>query len=126
MGETHYSDQHEWIRLEDGIGVVGISSYAARQLGDVVFVELPEVGKAVTGGQEVAVVESVKVASEVFSPVGGVICAVNTEVADEPGLVNLDPEGRAWLFRIELADVGDLTRLMTEEQYQAMIAGLEA
>lgn len=126
MNDMHYSEQHEWIRLEDGIGVVGISRYAAKQLGDVVFVELPEVGKAVIGGQEVAVVESVKVASEVFSPASGVICAINTDLANEPGTINQDPEGDGWLFRIELTSPDDLARLMTDAQYQALIAGLEA
>lgn len=126
MSDMHYSEQHEWIRIEGNAGVVGISGYAARQLGDVVFIELPVVGKAVTCGQEVAVVESVKVASEVFSPASGVICGINADLANEPGLLNQDPEGEGWLFRMELADVGDLTRLMTEEQYQAMVARLEA
>lgn len=126
MSDVHYSDQHEWIRVDDGIGTVGITRFATQQLGDVVFVELPPVGKPVTGGQEVAVVESVKAASEIFSPLSGVVREVNTALNDEPGLINVDPEGQSWLFKLELAAEPDFSRLMSAEAYARLIAGQES
>ncbi|MCA0425440.1 MAG: glycine cleavage system protein GcvH [Proteobacteria bacterium] len=112
-----YSKDHEYIRVEGDIGVVGISDYAQQQLGDVVFVDLPAVGKAVKAGGEAAVVESVKAASEVYAPVSGEVVEVNTAVADNPGLVNEDSAGAGWFLKIRLSDRAELDKLMSEAEY---------
>lgn len=112
-----YSKDHEYIRVEGDIGIVGISDYAQAQLGDVVFVDLPAVGKAVKAGGEAAVVESVKAASEVYAPVSGEVVEVNTAVADNPGLVNEDSAGAGWFLKIRIADKGELDTLMSEAEY---------
>jgi len=117
MSETRYTDQHEWIRVEGDEGTVGITRHATEQLGDVVFVEVPSVGKVVAKGGEAAVVESVKAASEVYSPVSGTVTAANTALADDPATVNGDPEGEGWFFKIKLANKAELDSLMTEAQY---------
>ncbi len=120
-----FSDQHEWIRLESGSGAtVGITSYAQERLGDIVFVELPPVGKKVAKGGEAAVVESVKAASEVYAPVDGKVVAVNEKLAHEPALVNSSPMAEGWLFRLELADKSQLDRLMDEAAYRKFCEGL--
>lgn len=124
MRDVYYSDQHEWIRVADGIGIVGITRFAAQQLGDIVFVELPAPGKPVIGAEEVAVVESVKAASEIYAPVSGVVREVNRALNDEPGLINADPEGEAWLFKLELPVEPDFSRLMSAEEYGTLIASL--
>jgi glycine cleavage system H protein len=121
MTTTRYTRDHEWIRLEGDIGTVGITGYAQQQLGDVVYVELPEIGKALTRGAEAAVVESVKAASEVFAPVAGEVVAVNTELERLPNLVNEDAEGRGWFLKLRVADTAALDDLMTEEQYKAYL-----
>jgi glycine cleavage system H protein len=118
MSETRYTDQHEWIRLEGDEGTVGITRFAAEQLGDVVFVEVPEIGKVLAKGGEAAVVESVKAASEVYAPVGGTVTAGNTALADDPSLVNAEPEGEGWFFKLKLANKAEFETLMTESQYQ--------
>ncbi|MGB8601555.1 MAG: glycine cleavage system protein GcvH, partial [Rhizomicrobium sp.] len=110
------------IRVDNGIGVVGITQFAAQQLGDIVFVELPTLGKPVSGAEEVAVVESVKAASEIYAPVSGVVCEVNSALNDEPGLINVEPEGQGWLFKLELAVEPDFSRLMSAEEYATLIA----
>lgn len=115
---TRYTKDHEYIRLEGDTGTVGISDYAQSQLGDVVFVELPSVGKSLSKGSEAAVVESVKAASEVYAPVSGEVIEVNSELESSPGTVNEDPAGRGWFLKIRVADQGELNDLMTEEQYQ--------
>jgi glycine cleavage system H protein len=117
MSEIRYSKDHEYIRIESGEGVVGISDYAQKQLGDVVFAETPPVGKALKKGDPAAVVESVKAASDVFAPVSGQVLAVNSAVESTPGLINEDALGRGWLFRIGLADASELSVLMNEEAY---------
>ena len=117
MSETRYSKDHEYVRVEGGEGVVGISDYAQQQLGDVVFAETPPIGKALKKGAPAAVVESVKAASDVFAPVSGEVIAVNSEVESTPGLINEDAIGRGWLFRIKLADPGELSGLMYEAAY---------
>lgn len=119
---TRYTKDHEWIAAAGGEATVGISNYAQDQLGDVVFVELPEVGKALSKGDEAAVVESVKAASEVFTPVGGSVTEVNAALADEPGLVNSDSEGGAWFYRLKLSDPKELDALMDEAAYAAFTA----
>ena len=121
---TRYTKDHEYIRLEGDTGIVGITDYAQQQLGDVVYVELPGVGKAVEKGGEAAVVESVKAASEVYAPVSGEIVAVNGDLEGAPGTVNEDPAGRGWFMKIRLKDQGELDGLMTEEQYQEFLKSL--
>ena len=117
MAQIRYSKDHEYIRVEGADGVVGISDHAQGQLGDVVFAETPPVGKAVKAGDPAAVVESVKAASDVFAPASGEVVAVNSEVEATPGLINEDPLGRGWLFRIRLADPAELDALMDEAAY---------
>src|SRR4029077_16468567 len=117
MSEIRYSKDHEYIRVESGEGVVGISDYAQQQLGDVVFAETPPVGKALKKGDPAAGVESVKGASDVFMPASGEVIAVNSEVESTPGLINEDTLGRGWLFRIKVADSNELGSLMDESAY---------
>jgi glycine cleavage system H protein len=124
MAETRYSKEHEWIRVDGDTGTVGITDYAQSQLGDVVFVEVPEVGRKIAKGGQAAVVESVKAASEVYSPVGGEVTEANTALADNPALVNSGPTGDGWFFKIKLSNKGDLTDLMDEAAYKAYVAGL--
>src|SRR5215472_10972129 len=103
MSETRFTDQHEWVRVDGDVATIGITKYAAEQLGDVVYVELPETGRKVGQGGEAAVVESVKAASEVYAPVGGEVTDANKAVVDDPASVNADPEGDGWFFKIRLA-----------------------
>jgi glycine cleavage system H protein len=119
-----FSKDHEWIRVDGGTGRIGISDYAQSQLGDVVFVELPDVGKVLKKGDEAAVVESVKAASEVYAPVGGKVTAVNAALADEPATVNADPLGKGWFVEIAIADTGELDALMDEAAYKAFVESL--
>lgn len=121
---TRYTADHEWITVEGDVATVGITTYAQEQLGDVVFVELPEVGRKVSKGDEAAVVESVKAASEVYAPLDGEIVEANGVLADEPGKVNEDPEGAAWFVKIRLADTSQLDELMDEAAYKAHVEGL--
>jgi glycine cleavage system H protein len=123
MSETRYTDQHEWVRLEGGSATVGITKFAAEQLGDVVYVELPAAGKAVKAGAEAAVVESVKAASEVYAPVSGEVTAANEALAAAPSKVNEDPEGEGWFFKLKLADTGEFAKLMDAAAYAAFTAG---
>jgi len=124
MSEVRYTDQHEWVRVDGGEATVGITKYAAEQLGDVVFVELPEAGRKVGKGGEAAVVESVKAASEVYAPVGGEVTASNAALTDDPAKVNADPEGDAWFFKLKDVDAGEFGKLMTREQYDEFVKGL--
>jgi glycine cleavage system H protein len=121
---TRYTKDHEYIRVEGDVAVVGISDYAQEQLGDVVYVELPEVGKTVEKGGEAAVVESVKAASEVYAPVSGEVVEVNGELEGAPGTVNEEPMGRGWFLKLKLKDPAELDELMTEEQYREFVASL--
>jgi glycine cleavage system H protein len=125
MAELRYTKDHEWVRLDGDIATVGISDYAQEQLGDIVFVELPEVGRAVEQAGEVAVVESVKAASEIYAPVGGEVVAVNDGLADDPAQVNADALGEGWFLKIRVADPGQIAGLMDEAAYRAFVAGLE-
>jgi glycine cleavage system H protein len=119
---TRYTPEHEWIRLEGkDVAVVGISDYAQEQLGDVVFVELPAVGKTLAKGDEAAVVESVKAASEVYAPVAGTIVAVNDAISRDPGLVNTSAEGDGWFLKIKVTNPADLEKLMDEKAYGGFI-----
>ena len=124
MSEIRFTNQQEWIRVEDGVGTVGITKFAAEQLGDVVYVELPEAGKALNAGSEAAVVESVKAASEIYAPVAGEVTQSNQALAEEPAKVNADPEGEGWFFRLAIADLGALATLMTDDQYKECLKGL--
>lgn len=116
-----YTRDHEWIRLEGDTATVGISDYAQEQLGDVVFVEVPEVGKLLAKGAEAAVVESVKAASEIFAPVGGEVIEVNGALADEPGTVNADPEGEGWFLKLRVTNPTEVEALMTIDAYQEFL-----
>jgi glycine cleavage system H protein len=120
--DLHYNNSHEWLRLEGDIATVGITDHAQAELTDVVFVELPAVGKAVDAGDPTAVVESVKAASDIYAPLSGEIVEGNAEVEADPALVNTDPYGRGWIFKIRLSDPAAVSRLMDAAAYQAMIA----
>jgi len=124
MATVKYTKEHEWIRVEDGVGVVGITEYAQEQLGDIVYVELPEVGAGMTQGAEAAVVESVKAASEVYAPVGGEVTEVNEALADSPGTVNTDAMGEGWFFKMKIADTGEMDGLMDGDAYQEYVESL--
>lgn len=116
-----YSDQHEWILINGTTGTVGISDYAQSQLGDVVFTELPAIGKDLSKGAEAAVVESVKAASEVYSPISGTVIEVNTDLEGTPDLVNTDPETKGWFFKIKISNPTELDTLMDEAAYKTFI-----
>ena len=118
---TRYTKSHEYVRVEGGTGVVGITNYAQTQLGDVVFVELPPIGQSLSKGAEAATVESVKAASEVNAPVSGTVVDVNSALADSPGLVNEDPSGKGWFIKLKLADAAELDSLMDEDAYRAFL-----
>jgi len=125
MSDLKFSEDHEWIRVDGDTGVVGITDYAQQQLGDIVFVELPEVGRQLAKGDEAAVIESVKAASEVYAIVGGEVAEVNGALDDDPAKVNGDPMGDGWFFKIKIADAGDLNGLMDESAYADYAASLE-
>ena len=124
MTKTFFSEDHEYVRVESGTGVVGISDYAQNALGDVVYVELPKVGAKITKGAQAGVVESVKSASEVYSPVTGEVVEVNSALADHPALVNEDPIGRGWFFKVKITNDNELSGLKDENSYTAYIKGL--
>jgi len=119
-----YTKDHEWVRVEGATAVVGISDYAQTQLGDVVYVELPEAGRKLEQGKEAAGVESVKAASEVYAPLSGEVIEPNGELAGEPAKVNADPMGAGWFFKMKLANPKELDALMDEAQYQKYVEGL--
>ena len=121
---TRYTKDHEYIRVEGDTAVVGISDYAQAQLGDVVYVELPSVGKTLAKGAEAAVVESVKAASEIYAPVSGEVVAVNDALESSPGTVNEDPAGRGWFLKLKVKDAAELDALMSEEQYQEFVKSI--
>jgi glycine cleavage system H protein len=116
-----FSKEHEWIRLEGDVATVGITAYAQEHLGDLVFVELPETGKRFDKGAPVAVVESVKAASDVYAPVSGEILETNAEIVAKPALVNSDPLGAGWFFKIKISNLADIDELMDEAAYQAQL-----
>ncbi len=124
MSERKYTEDHEWVSLEDGIGTIGITEYAQEQLGDVVFVELPDVGKTLAKGDEAAVVESVKAAAEVYSPAAGEVTEVNSALTDNPSLVNAEAEAGGWFLKLRLSDPGALEGLMDGDAYAAYVEGL--
>ena len=118
---TYYTQDHEWLSVDGATATVGITDYAQGQLGDVVFVELPEVGKAVAKGGQAAVVESVKAASDIYAPVSGSVVAVNDALTGEPGLVNTDPTGKGWFFKIKATNTAEFQDLMDEAAYDAFV-----
>ena len=120
----YFTQDHEWIDVDGDVGTVGISDYAQGQLGDIVFVDVPEAGKQLTKGDEAAVVESVKAASDVYSPVSGTVIEGNPALTDDPSLVNSDPEAEGWFFRITLSDAAEVSELMDEAAYEAFVAKL--
>ncbi|WP_230481331.1 glycine cleavage system protein GcvH [Sphingomonas sp. Leaf21] len=120
----YFTEDHEWIDVDGDVGTVGISDYAQGALGDIVFVDVPEEGRALSKGDEAAVVESVKAASDVYAPVSGAVVEGNAQLADEPALVNSDPEGEGWFFKITLSDASELDALMDETAYAAFVAKL--
>lgn len=122
---TKYTEDHEWIEMDGDTVTVGITDYAQKALGDVVFVELPEVNASYSAGDEVAVVESVKAASEVYAPLDGEIVEINEALEGDPSLVNSAPTGDGWFFKMKLANADDMAGLMDEEAYNAHVAGLE-
>ena len=124
MAETRYTKDHEWVRFEDGMATVGITDHAQSALGDLVFVELPEPGRAVAEGEACAVVESVKAASDVYAPLGGHITEVNQALADDPALANRSPASDGWFFRMTLADPGSFARLLDEAAYGDLVESL--
>ena len=115
---VYFTREHEWIRVEGDTATVGISDHAQQALGDIVFAEVPEAGKSLAKGQDAAVVESVKAASDVYAPVSGEVTEGNQAVADDPALVNTDPEGAGWFFKLKLSDAGELSGLMDEAAYR--------
>lgn len=125
MTDIRYTKDHEYIRVDGDIGTIGISDHAQDQLGEVVFVELPEVGKQVKQGDELAVVESVKAASEVYAPVSGEVTEVNSALPESPEKVNADPEGDAWFVKVKIADKGELDKLMSADDYKSYVEGLD-
>ena len=126
MSDIKFTEDHEWIRMEDdSTGVCGITDYAQDQLGELVFIELPETGSEVSQGSEAAVIESVKAAGELKAPVSGTIVEVNEALADEPEIVNNDPQGDGWFVKIKLQDSSELDALMDEDAYQQYVDGLD-
>jgi glycine cleavage system H protein len=121
MATTYFTEDHEWIRVEGGVATVGITNYAQEQLGDLVFVELPEVGRVLKKGDAAVVVESVKAASDVYAPVDGEITDVNSSLSSEPALVNSAATGDGWLWKMKLTDQGQLSDLLDEAGYKALI-----
>lgn len=118
-----FTNTHEWIDVENGIGIVGVSEHAQKELGDIVYVELPQVGKEVKAGQEAAVLESTKAAADVYSPVSGVIVEVNRELVDHSELVNRSPQKEGWIYKVQLTNVKELESLQDESSYLDKIAG---
>jgi len=124
MSEIRFTEDHEWVRIEGEVATVGITEYAQEQLGDIVFVELPEAGAGMAQGDEAAVIESVKAASDVFAPMSGEVGDVNNALDAEPAIVNQDAQGEGWLFTISISDIGELDNLMDADAYKAFVAKL--
>ena len=119
--DCRYTKEHEWIRIEGALGVIGVTDYAQKQLGDVVFLELPEVGRTLAANEVFGTVESVKAVSELYSPVAGTVAEVNTGLVTKPEVVNTDPHGAAWMIKVKLADPAAVAGLMDAKAYQALV-----
>jgi glycine cleavage system H protein len=124
MTATRFTTDHEYVRVDGDIGVVGVTDYAQSQLGDIVFIELPPVGKKIAKGEQLAAVESVKAASEVFSPISGEVVEVNGELDTSPAVVNEDPLGAGWFVKLRLSEPEELAGLLDEDAYQTHVSGL--
>ena len=124
MSEIKFTEDHEWVRIEGDVAMVGITEYAQEQLGDIVFVELPEVGAAISQGDEAAVIESVKAASDIYAPISGEVGQVNGALDADPAIVNQDAQGDGWLFTMSISDAGELDNLMEADAYEAFTAKL--
>ena len=124
MSEFKFTEDHEWVRIEGDVAMVGITEYAQEQLGDIVFVELPEVGAAISQGDEAAVIESVKAASDIYAPISGEVGQVNGALDADPAIVNQDAQGDGWLFTMSISDAGELDNLMEADAYEAFTAKL--
>ena len=118
----YFTEDHEWVDVDGDIGIVGITEYAQSQLGDIVFVDVPEEGKELAKGDEAAVVESVKAASDIYAPVSGEVIAVNEALGDTPEIINTDPYNEGWIYKIRVSDVSELDSLMSGEEYDAQVA----
>lgn len=116
-----YTETHEWINVKDAVGIIGITEHAQKELGDIVYVELPKVGRSVKAGEEAAVLESTKAAADVYSPVTGTIVAINDRLKNESGLVNSSPENIGWIFKIKLADPKELEKLLDKDKYTKLL-----
>ena len=121
MSEVKYSKKHEWVSIDGDVGTVGITKHATEQLGDIVFAEVPDAGKALTGGGEAAVVESVKASSDVYTPVSGEVVEGNAAIVAEPALINQDPEGKGWFFKIKITSPDELAALMSKADYDKFV-----
>ena len=121
MADVKYSKKHEWVLVEGNIGTVGITKYAAEQLGDIVFAEIPDLGKSITSGSEATVVESVKAASDVYTPVSGEVTEGNAAIVTDPSLINKDPEGQGWFFKVKLSNPSELSLLMNKADYDKYV-----
>ena len=124
MSDIRYTEDHEWVRIDGDTATVGITDYAQEQLGDIVFIDMPEIGAALAQGDDAAVVESVKAASDIYAPITGEIEEVNDTLEGEPGRINEDAEGEGWFFRLSVSDTAELDNLMDEEAYQAFVKKL--
>ena len=124
MAVIKYTDEHEWISIEGDVGTIGISAYAQEQLGDVVFVDVPQAGRKVAKGESVAVVESVKAASDIYAPASGEVIEANAALAETPGDVNVEPMGKGWFFKVKLSNKSELDGLMDEKGYDAFVKSL--
>ncbi len=124
MSEIRFTEDHEWVRIEGDVAMVGITEYAQEQLGDIVFVELPEVGAAISQGDEAAVIESVKAASDIYAPISGEVGQVNGALDADPAIVNQDAQGDGWLFTMSISDAGELDNLMEADSYETFTAKL--
>lgn len=124
MSDLKFTKEHEWLDIDGDVATVGITEYAQEQLGDVVFVDLPDVGKIVSQGDESGVVESVKAASDVYAPLDGEVVEVNAKLEDEPGLVNTDPLGEGWFMKMKMANAGQLDEMMDADGYKAFIESI--
>ena len=121
MADVKYSKKHEWVLVEGDIGTVGITKHATEQLGDIVFAEIPDLGKNITSGSEAAVVESVKAASDVYTPVSGEVTEGNAAIVTDPSLINKDPEGQGWFFKVKLSNPSELSLLMNKADYDKYV-----
>ena len=124
MSETRFTEEHEWVRIEGDVATIGITEYAQKQLGDIVFVDLPEAGAEMAQGDEAAVIESVKAASDIYAPITGEVGEVNDSLDAEPAIVNQDAQGEGWLFTMSISDTGELDNLMDADAYKAFVAKL--